>query len=180
MRYRRVRTNGGTYFFTLVTHNRRKFLCTLENVALLRSVLKTVMVRHPFTIDAMVIMPDHIHALWTLPEGDHDYAIRWSLVKSGFTRNCNEKCKGVLSASRIARKQQAVWQHRFWEHKIRDEADFECHADYIHYNPVKHGIAKTPADWKYSSFHRYVKEGIYPLDWGSSEEMKFPGTIGKE
>jgi len=180
MRYRRARTKGGTYFFTVVTHNRREFLCTPENVALLRSVCKNVMVSHPFAIDAMVIMPDHIHALWTLPEGDDNYAIRWSLIKGGFTRSCGEICKGELSVSRIARKQQGVWQHRFWEHEIRDEEDFERHADYIHYNPVKHSIAKTPADWEYSSFQRYVREGIYPADWGSGEEMKFGAATGKE
>jgi putative transposase len=180
MRYRRARTKGGTYFFTLVTHNRRKFLSAPENVALLRSVLKNVMARHPFTIDAMVIMPDHLHALWTLPAGDDNYAIRWSLVKSGFTRVCDESCKGKLSASRVARKQKAVWQHRFWEHEIRDEDDFERHADYIHYNPVKHGYVKTPAEWEYSSFHRYVRDGIYSADWGSGAEMIFAEVVGKE
>lgn len=180
MRYRRARTTGGTYFFTVVTHNRRNFLCTPENVALLRSVFKKVMARHPFAIEAMVVMPDHLHALWTLPEGDNNYSIRWSLIKREFTRSCHETCKGELSASRIARKEQAVWQHRFWEHEIRDEEDFERHADYIHYNPVKHGMAKIPATWEYSSFHRYVREGIYTADWGSGMEMKFCDTIGKE
>ena len=180
MRYRRARTTGGTYFFTVVTHNRREFLCTPENIVLLRSVFKKVMVRHPFIIEAMVVMPDHLHALWTLPDGDNNYSIRWSLIKREFTRSCHEACKGELSASRIARKEQAVWQHRFWEHEIRDEEDFERHADYIHYNPVKHGMANMPAAWEYSSFHRYVREGIYPADWGSCVEIKFCDTIGKE
>jgi putative transposase len=180
MRYRRVRKEGGTYFFTVVTHNRRKFLCDPENVALLRSVFKNVMARHPFTIDAIVILPDHLHTIWTLPDGDDNYSIRWSLIKSGFTHSCSEFCKGVLSASRTARKQQAVWQHRFWEHEIRDDEDFNRHADYIHYNPVKHGNAKKPGDWEYSSFNRYVQEGVYPTNWGIGGEMEFSDRIGKE
>lgn len=180
MHYRRARTTGGTYFFTVVTHNRRKFLCTPENITLLRFAFKKVMERHPFTIDAIVVMPDHLHILWTLPDGDSNYSIRWSLIKREFSRSCNDECKGELSASRVARKELAVWQHRFWEHEIRDEEDFERHADYIHYNPVKHGVAKLPSAWEYSSFHRYVREGVYPVDWGSGGEIIFCDSIGKE
>ncbi len=180
MNYRRAKTSGGTYFFTVVTHNRRKFLCEPDNIVILRSVLKNVMVRHPFVIDAMVIMPNHLHALWTLPENDDNYSIRWSLVKSGFTKACGDKCKGTLSPSRIARKQQAVWQQRFWEHEIRDEDGFTRHVEYIHYNPVKHGLATSPFDWPYSSFQRFVRDGLYPADWGSNEEISFPENIGNE
>jgi putative transposase len=142
--------------------------------------MKAVMERHPFTIDAMVVMPDHIHAIWTLPEDDRNFGVRWSLIKSRFTRQCDDRCKGEKTASRIARKQQAVWQHRFWEHEIRDEDDFIRHVEYIHYNPVKHGHVKAPSEWQYSSFHRYVKDGIYPVDWGSSHEVTFPDNIGNE
>jgi putative transposase len=180
MNYRRAKSSGGTYFFTVVSHNRRKFLSQPDNVALLRSALKKVMKCHPFFIEAMVIMPDHLHALWTLPEGDDNYSIRWSLVKSAFTRNCPDGCKGDLSSSRIARKQQAVWQQRFWEHEIRDEDDFARHVEYIHYNPVKHGLVIRPLDWPYSSLHRYVRDGLYPADWGSNADIIFPDFVGKE
>jgi len=180
MNYRRARTSGGTYFFTVVTHNRRRFLCDADSVVLLRSVIKKVMSQHPFVIDAMVVLPDHIHALWTLPDGDDNYSIRWSLIKSGFTRSCKESCKGVLSSSRIARKQQAVWQQRFWEHEIRDEHDFEKHVEYIHYNPVKHGLVNSPVEWEYSSFHQYVRNGRHQPDWGNGQEILFPETVGGE
>jgi len=128
----------------------------------------------------MVVMPDHIHAVWTLPENNRDFAIRWSLIKSGFTRQCEDSCRGVANASRIVRKEQAVWQHRFWEHQIRNEDDFIRHIEYIHYNPVKHGYVKAPAEWQYSSFHRYVQGGAYAADWGSGQEIIFPENIGKE
>jgi putative transposase len=180
MEYRRARTSGGTYFFTVVTHNRRKFLCDPDNVVLLRSVIKNVMLLHPFIINAMVVMPDHIHALWTLPDDDNNYSIRWSLIKSGFTRSCDDNCKGVLSSSCIARKRQAVWQNRFWEHEIRDDLDFVNHVEYIHYNPVKHGLVKRSLDWEYSSFHQYVKNGLYSSDWGNGMDISFPDAIGGE
>lgn len=165
MRYRRSKTSGGTFFFTVVTHNRRPFLCHPENIVLLRSAFKKVREAHPFTVDAIVVLPDHIHCIWTLPEGDNDFAIRWSLIKGGFTRECSSRCKGARTASRVARKEQAVWQHRYWEHEIRDEEDFRRHVEYIHYNPVKHGYADRPFDWEFSSFGRYVRNGLYPADW---------------
>ena len=179
MRYRRPQLKGGTFFFTVVTHERRPFLCEPRNIAVLRESFRKVMTAHPFTIDAIVIMPDHIHALWTLPAEDGDFSRRWSLIKSGFTRSCDDMCKGVLTASRIARKQQAVWQHRFWEHQIRDEEDFARHADYIHFNPVKHGYVKTPADWPHSSFHRFLRQGKYPVNWGFAP-MEFDPSVGNE
>ena len=179
MRYRRPQLKGGTFFFTVVTHERRPFLCEPRNIAVLRESFRKVMTAHPFTIDAIVIMPDHIHALWTLPAEDGDFSRRWSLIKSGFTRSCDDMCKGVLTASRIARKQQAVWQHRFWEHQIRDEEDFARHVDYIHFNPVKHGYVKTPVDWPHSSFHRFLRQGKYPVNWGSSP-MEFDPSVGNE
>jgi putative transposase len=179
MRYRRPQWKGGTFFFTVVTHERRSFLCEHKNIELLRESFREVKTRHPFAIDAIVILPDHIHAIWTLPEDDGDFSRRWRLIKSHFTRSCDEDCKGVLMPSRIKRKQQAVWQHRFWEHRIRDDEDFARHADYIHYNPVKHGYVTAPIHWPYSSFHRFVREGGYQADWGNSA-MEFDPPIGHE
>ena len=148
MRYQRLRVNGGTYFFTLVTHRRRRLLCTPENVYHLREAFRSVTERHPFKLDAFVLLPDHLHAIWTLPEGDDDFSMRWRLIKSAFTRRCGEACRGPASASRRRKGEQAVWQRRFWEHQIRDERDRIQHIEYIHYNPVKHGLVEAPRDWR--------------------------------
>ena len=179
MQYRRARIKGGTYFFTVVTYNRRRFLCQPENVELLRAALREVMRNHPLKIEAFVVLPDHLHCLWTLPEADHDYSTRWRLVKSYFSRESKSKYGGKISPSRQRKKEQAVWQRRFWEHLIRDELDFNRHVDYIHYNPVKHGLVKAPKDWRYSSFHRYVQAGIYDLNWGT-HPIEFGPNIGHE
>jgi putative transposase len=180
MQYRRAKTKGGTYFFTVVTHNRRKFLCYPANVSLLREAFRYVMAEHPFQIDAIVLLPDHLHCIWTLPNGDNDYSTRWRLIKSCFTRHCDPVYRGAPSASRQKKQEQAVWQRRFWEHQIRDERDFTQHVEYIHYNPVKHGLAKAPRDWPYSSFHRDVRRGIYAEGWGAEREIVFADGIGNE
>ena len=180
MQYRRARTKGGTYFFTVVTHKRRKILCEPENVSLLRLIFKEVMDNHPFTIDAIVLLPDHLHCILTLPVDDRDFSGRWRLLKGSFSRRCDARYKGELSAARKNKKEQAVWQRRFWEHVIRDERDFINHVEYIHYNPVKHGLANAPKEWPYSSFHRSVKNGLYDLDWGAGEELQFADCVGRE
>lgn len=163
MRYRRADVAGGTYFFTvnLLDRNRRLLV---EHVDVLREVMRNVKTARPFHIDAMVILPDHLHALWTLPEGDADYPTRWMLIKSGFSRRLPTGER--RNASRRAKGERGIWQRRYWEHLIRDERDFAHHVDYIHYNPVKHGHVNRVADWPYSSFHRYVRNGTLPLDWG--------------
>ncbi len=180
MRYRRARIYGGTYFFTVVTHQRRKILSEPENVSLLRLIFKEVMKNHPFTIDAIVLLPDHLHCIWTLPEGDRDFSTRWRLIKGVFSRKCDARYKSEVSAARKHKKEQAVWQRRFWEHLIRDERDFTNHVEYIHYNPVKHGLVNTPEKWPYSSFHRYVENGLYNLDWGAGDALKFAENVGWE
>jgi putative transposase len=116
----------------------------------------------------------------TLPEEDADFSTRWGLIKSYFSRNCDETYKSNTSSSNQKRREQAVWQRRFWEHRIRDERDFAAHVDYIHYNPVKHGLVKVPSDWEWSTFHKYVKKGIYDIHWGATEEVKFDDTVGNE
>ena len=180
MKYRRARVEGGTYFFTVVTHRRRRFLCEPENVSHLREAFRYVMTRRPFKINAFVLLPDHLHCVWTLPVGDCNFSTRWRLVKSAFTRACDEAYRGAVSASRRRKGEQAVWQRRFWEHQIRDERDLIQHVEYIHYNPVKHGLVKAPKDWEYSSFHRYVSKGIYDQEWGSEGPVSFETGVGFE
>jgi putative transposase len=149
--------------FAVVTHHWRSFLSEPQNVALLRRSFWYAMQRHPFVIDAAVILPEHLHCIWTLPDGDSDYSMRWRLIKSFFSRQCGDAVRGEISTSRKHKKEQAVWQRRFWEHCIRDEQDLRRHVEYIHYNPVRHGLVRAPKDWEYSSFHKYVREGKYDV-----------------
>ncbi|WP_271410671.1 REP-associated tyrosine transposase [Pseudomonas sp. Q1-7] len=163
--YRRDRTPGSTWFFTLNLADRSSRLLT-ERIDLLRTSFRAGMRRHPWCIDAIVILPDHLHALCTLPPGDNDYATRWRQIKSGFSRALPHG--ESISGSRRSKGERGIWQRRFWEHRIRDENDFERHVDYIHHNPRKHGHVERVADWPWSSFHRYVKAGILPADWAGN------------
>jgi len=157
--YRHVHVEGGCYFFTVVTATRRPIL--VDNIPLLRNAIRRVLTRHIFTINALVILPDHLHCVWTLPDGDHDFSTRWRLIKSTFSRQLTE-----IRNEGKRRGERGIWQRRFWEHLIRDDEDFRSHVDYIHYNPVKHGYVERVVDWPYSSFHRFMKQGIYGEDWG--------------
>ena len=163
MQYRRSTAKGATFFFTVVTHERRKILCHESNVALLREAFRFVKQRHPFTIDAFVLLPEHLHCIWTLPENDSDYSMRWRQIKSHFSRRCGDEFKGRQTQAHLRRGEQAIWQHRYWEHQVRDDSDFIRHVEYIHYNPVKHGLAKAPKLWPHSTFHRYVRKGCVML-----------------
>jgi putative transposase len=168
--YRRIRVAGGTYFFTVKLRDPKSRLL-VEQVAALRAAFRAVMTAHPFTIDAIVIMPNHLHALWTLPPGDSDYSTRWRQIKTVFSRAI---AKGEqVSASRRAKGERGIWQRRFWEHTIRDQRGFNHRFHYIHGNPVKHGYVKRPGDWPYSSFHRAVRQGIYPADWNADNIAPF-------
>lgn len=166
--YRRIKQAGGTYFFTVVTHGRRPILTYPQVRQALREGIFQVRQSMPFSIEAWVLLPDHLHAIWTLPEHDVRYAARWAVIKSCVTKRCkNLSGPGEnVSLSRSRRKEGAVWQRRFWDHIIRDELDFHRHLDYLHWNPVKHGYAKTPMDWPYSTIHRFVAQGFYPQNWG--------------
>ncbi len=172
MRYRRADVQGGIYFFTVNLAERKKTILVDEIDKLKSSILK-VKKYHPFEIDAFVVMPDHLHAVWTLPDGDNDFATRWMLIKAGFSRQINKNER--INASRQSKGERGIWQRRYWEHLIRDEKDFERHIDYIHYNPVKHGFVKNVGDWRYSTFHRYVETGIYPINWGGKEFEEVAG-----
>ena len=164
--YRRDRTPGACWFFTLNLANRQQSLL-IEHIDLLRSSFRRCMQRHPWQIDAIVILPDHLHALCTLPPDDSDFALRWRLIKTGFSRALPHGER--ISASRINKGERGIWQRRYWEHRIRDSADFNQHVDYIHHNPLKHGHVQCLADWPWSSFHRYVNAGILPADWAGAE-----------
>lgn len=157
MEYRRARTPGATYFFTVVAYDRQRLFESPQMVQLLRQAFSVVKQRHPFSIDAAVVLPDHLHCIWTLPTEDANYSARWRLIKSHVSRHCLEAYKGERSSARLRKQEQAVWQRRFWEHQIQDEGDFAQHVDYIHYNPVKHQLVRSPCDWPYSSFHRFAR-----------------------
>jgi putative transposase len=188
MRYRRARVKGGTYFFTVVTNRRIKIFKKPHKVQLLREAFKYIMDRHPFKIDAFVLLPDHLHCIWTLPCGDANYSTRWRLIKSYFSRKFDSvgwvdegnPTPRINTASRFKKKEKLIWQRRFWEHLIRDDRDFKRHVEYIHFNPVKHGLAASPKDWLNSSFHRYVNEGIYDLEWGAGTAIEFDESVGYE
>jgi putative transposase len=173
--YRRYRINGGTYFFTVNLADRSQELLT-ERIDTLRESFRVVKEAHPFEIDAIVIMPEHLHTIWTLPDGDDDFSQRWRQVKSAFSRKIAKEER--VSKSRLRKQERGIWQRRFWEHAIRDEEDFRRHVDYIHFNPVKHGYVQKVADWPYSSFHRYVRLGILPLDWSWIGDCEFGIDLG--
>jgi len=160
--YRRNFVPGGSYFFTVNLADRRLSLLT-DHVGLLRAAFRHVRTRHPFTIEAAVILPDHLHAIWTLPEEDSRFAMRWRLIKAMFSRGLPGS--EAISTSRAVKGGRGIWQRRYWEHTLRDERDFERHVNYIHFNPVKHGYVSCVGDWPHSSFHRMVRLGIYPADW---------------
>ncbi len=167
--YRRYFVPGATYFFTVVTDGRRPLFARPEARNLLRQVTKECRDRWPFSIDAVVLLPDHWHALWTLPTGDEAYPTRLGWLKKEFTKRwlAQGGNEATVSEGRSADGRRGVWQPKYWEHTIRDETDFENHADYIHYNPVKHGYVTRAADWLWSSFHKWVGEGVYDPAWGT-------------
>ena len=165
--YRRSHADGATFFFTLVTYRRQRILTDMALRLALHDAIVRVRQRYPFTIDAWVLLPDHLHAIWTLPLGDADFGLRWSWIKRLVTRAVAENYERPdwRNASRIGRRESTIWQRRFWEHQIRNDADFSAHMDYVHFNPVKHGLVARVQDWPHSTFHRWVAKGIYPLDW---------------
>lgn len=166
-KYRRYYQSNGSYFFTLVTHQRRQIFSSIENVKHFKIAINKVKKKYPFLLNAIVILPDHLHCLWRMPENDNDFSTRWRLIKRYFSMEIDTLIN--------QRKEKEVWQRRFWEHFIRDEDDWRKHMDYIHYNPVKHGLVKSPKDWQHSSFHYWVDHGIYKKNWGSTESLFFAG-----
>ncbi len=162
--FRRLRVPGGCFFFTVNLLERRGNALLTNRIDLLRESVRRVRRARPFAIDAFVVLPDHMHALWTLPPDDDDFSIRWRLIKTFFAR-------GLPATERRSRVRRAdgergIWQRRFWEHAIRDDADYAAHADYVPFNPVKHGLVASAADWPYSTFRSCVARGLYPENWG--------------
>jgi putative transposase len=172
--YRRNWVPGGTYFFMVNLLERSSDLLVAE-IELLRRVVRRVRAERPFHIDAWVVLPDHMHCVWTLPAEDSDYSGRWRSIRKGFS--LATPATEFRSASRIARGERGVWQRRYWEHTVRDQTDYARHVDYVHFNPVKHGLVETASEWPFSSFHLAVAAGAYPADWGGCGDV--PGIWGE-
>lgn len=163
MHYRRAQVPGGTYFFTVALADRKSTLL-IDHVDGLREAIRVVKRRHPFEIVAMVVLPDHLHAVWRLPPGDMDYSKRWALIKAGFPRGIPKD--EHIRPSRIAKRERGLWQRRYWEHLIRDDQDLQTHVDYIHHNPVKHGYVAQASAWPHSRIHRYIRMEWMKVNWG--------------
>jgi len=166
--YRRAFVPGGSWFFTVNLLDRQKTFL-VDHIEILREAVTVTRRSYPFTIDAFVVLPDHLHAIWSLPSEDSDFSTRWRLIKSRFAKALPKEER--LSAVRARRNERGIWQRRFWEHLIRDEADFTRHVEYCYINPLKHGFVAEVRSWPYSSFHRDVRTGLFPEDWGGSIEM---------
>jgi putative transposase len=180
--YRRYFVHGGSYFFTVVTERRARLFSDDRARKLLGSVMRRCLARYPVDVVAIVLLPDHMHAIWTLPSGDRDYPLRWRWIKREFTRSwlAIGGVEVAVGPAQRNERRRGIWQRRFWEHSIRDEDDLEAHFDNIHFNPVKHGYVNSTRDWPWSSFHRWVRSGHYPLDWGrTAAAIRLPGDAGE-
>lgn len=169
--YRRNRVPGGTYFFTVNLLERSSGLL-LTHIDALRDAVRKVRDRRPFHIDAWVVLPDHMHTVWTLPTGDDDYSSRWKAIKIAFAKALPKTER--RSTVRVTKGERGIWQRRFWEHTIRDESDYAAHVDYVHINPVKHGLVGRVRDWPHSTFHRCAAQGIYDVDWAGAGAPELP------
>jgi putative transposase len=174
-RYRRTKLKGGTFFFTVTLADRSSDLL-IQKIDLLRGAYAKAQKTHAFKTVAICILPDHLHAIWTLPAEDDDFSVRWNIIKGAFSRSLPSPTERSLS--KIAKREKGVWQRRFWEHAIRDQDDLARHIDYIHYNPVKHRLVTRVSDWQHSSFHNFVARGDLPQDWGG-DTREFSGDFGE-
>ena len=160
--YRRNRVPGGSYFFTVTLLDRRTSLL-VDEIGLLRDAVRQVRASAPFHIDAWVVLPEHMHCVWTLPPDDDDFSGRWRAIKARFSAAMPRH--EHRSATRVRRGERGIWQRRFWEHTIRDDRDYASHVDYVHFNPVRHGLVARAGDWPFSSFRACVTRGLYPAEW---------------
>jgi len=174
-RYRRAKVKGGTFFFTLTLADRSSDLL-IRHIDRLRNAYRRVQQHRPFETVAICILPDHLHAIWSLPADDDDYATRWNLIKANFSRGL--PAASSLSPSKATRREKGLWQRRYWEHLIRDDDDLTRHIDYIHFNPVKHGLVPRVVDWPHSSFHKHVANGLLSADWGG-DMRDVSGSFGE-
>ena len=168
MQYRRADVAGGTYFFTVNLAERKNTLL-IDHFDKLRTAFNKTKKQHPFCLDALVILPEHLHTLWTLPPNDNDFAKRWMLIKSNFSRQLPKTER--INQSRQTKGERGIWQRRYWEHLIRDEIDYQTHVDYIHNNPVKHGYVENPTDWKYSTIHQHIEQGKTEPNWAACSNV---------
>jgi putative transposase len=167
--YRRIRVPGGCYFFTVNLLERKSNTLLVDHIDLFRDAVRQTRKQHPFHIDAWVVLPEHMHCVWTLPLGDEDYSNRWWVIKQRFSRalpNTEHR-----SSTRIKRNERGIWQRRFWAHWITHEQDYAAHVDYCHWNPMKHGLVQRLADWPYSSFHRFVQVGVLDEHWAGTSDL---------
>jgi putative transposase len=171
--YRRALVPGASWFFTVNLLQRRNNDLLVRHVDILREAVRRVHRLHPFAINAWVVLPEHMHCVWTLPPGDADYSLRWRLIKTFFCRAL--PADEHRSVVRLHRGERGIWQRRYWEHLIRDDEDYRRHVDYVYVNPLKHGLVGRVRDWPYSSFHRDVRVGLYPLDWVGDVDLLLPG-----
>ncbi len=167
--YRRIYQTGATWFFTVNLAERKGNHLLVDKIDVLREAFSKVKTKHPFRIDAIVVLPEHLHCLMTLPIGDADYSTRWGLIKGNFPRGIATGER--ISTSRVQRGERGLWQRRFWDHLIRDDRDYHRHIDYIHWNPVKHGWVRNVVDWPHSSFHNFVRQGMCPANWGNGVDL---------
>ncbi|MCU1718119.1 REP-associated tyrosine transposase [Pseudomonas sp. 5P_3.1_Bac2] len=173
--YRRALQDGGTWFFTVNLWQRRHNDLLVRHVEVLRAAVKRAQGLRPWQVDAWVVLPEHMHCVWTLPPGDSDFALRWRWIKSHFSQSL--PATEARSPSRVLRGERGIWQRRYWEHWIRDDEDYRRHVDYVHVNPLKHGLVSCVADWPYSTFHRDVRRGLYPKDWAGDASVNVLGDI---
>ncbi|WP_095588653.1 REP-associated tyrosine transposase [Actibacterium ureilyticum] len=183
--YLRARATGACYFFTVKLARPGDDLL-LRHIDLLRAAYRATVSERPIRCDAFVVLPDHLHAIWTLPPGDEDFSTRWGALKARFTRAVKSHgrvglhptgpsalvgCNPTLprSRSKIEKGDGGIWQRRFWEHMIRDEADYTAHLAYCWRNPVKHGLAKRASAWPYSSIHRDIRLGLVGSEWRTED-----------
>ncbi|WP_047817265.1 REP-associated tyrosine transposase [Rhodopirellula islandica] len=169
--FRRMHLPGGTFYFTVVTYQRRPLFQSRLARTCLREALKEQWQSHPFNLFAICLLPNHLHCVWILPRGDSDYSARWQGIKRGFTQRYLDRGGKELPVTSAERREgrKGIWQPRFWEHTVRDEQDLERCVDYVHWNPRKHDLVSRVRDYPFSSFHRFVEEGLYELDWGGSD-----------
>ncbi|SDH85648.1 putative transposase [Pseudomonas flavescens] len=167
--YRRAFRSGATWFFTVALLRRGDNDLLLRHIDELRHAIRRVHRLHPFGIDAWVVLPEHMHCVWTLPPGDHARPLRWRLIKRFF---CSALPADTYRAMlRLPRAQRGVWQRCYCEHRIRNEEEFRWHVDYVHNNPLRHGLVRQVRDWPHSTFHRDVRNGLYSPDWAGSDAI---------
>lgn len=166
----RNRVPGGVYFFTVNLAYRAKNRLLIEHIDDFRKAYRLTCRERPFETIAAVVLPEHLHVIWQLPEGDEDYSTRWRLLKGRFSHAIAPH--EPRHQSRLRKGERGIWQRRYWEHTIRDEADLHAHIDYIHYNPVKHGWCNAPTEWPFSTLHRHTAQGRLPADWAGHDESR--------